>query len=71
MVNTGVHRILAFSFNVGADPDDSEDLRLNKAMLVSASFMFIAAGLLWGLAYFLLSEPLAGTIPLSYGIFSS
>ena len=71
MIQSYLQRILALCFRIGADPRDSEDVRLNKAMLVNASFMFIIAGLLWGVAYLLLGEPLAGAIPLSYGIFSS
>src|SRR3990172_8045554 len=36
MVATNLQSILALSFRIGTDPDDSEDLRLNKAMLVTA-----------------------------------
>jgi guanylate cyclase len=32
--------------------------------------MFIVAGALWGIVYFLFGEPLAGSIPLSYAIIS-
>ena len=70
MVHSIRHKILALCFRIGADPTDSDEARLNKAVMVNASFMFIAAGLLWGTAYILLGEPLAGAIPFSYGIFS-
>jgi len=55
---------------IGADPADSDEVRTQKGLLVGGSFMFLAAGLLWGLAYIALGEPLAGLIPFSYGIVS-
>ncbi|HEX6383698.1 MAG TPA: adenylate/guanylate cyclase domain-containing protein [Anaerolineae bacterium] len=70
IIHSTLHKILALCFRISADPLDSDETRLNRAMLVNTSFMFIAAGLIWGAAYILLGEPLAGAIPLSYGIFS-
>jgi len=55
---------------VGVDPADTSELRLQKYILVRSSLMFIAAGILWGGAYFLLGEPLAGWIPLGYSCVS-
>jgi len=55
---------------IGADPGDDADTRLQKALLVRGSLMFILAGALWGLAYIALGEPLAGYIPLSYALVS-
>ena len=51
---------------VGTDPDDSDDVRLHKSLLVGGSLMFIVAGFLWGLLYVAFGEPLAGSIPLAY-----
>jgi len=51
---------------IGADPDDSEDVRLHKSLLAGGSLMFIFAGVLWGLLYIGFGEPLAGAIPLGY-----
>lgn len=62
IIHSTLHKIVALCFRIGADPLDSDETRLNKAMLVNASFMFIAAGLIWGAAYILLGEPLAGVI---------
>jgi guanylate cyclase len=56
---------------VGADPRDDDDVRLQKALLVGGSLMFILAGALWGIAYIAFSEPAAGLIPLSYAIVSA
>ena len=55
---------------IGASPEDSEDIRSQKTLLVSGSFMFIAAGVLWGIAYLALREPVAAAIPLSYSFVS-
>jgi guanylate cyclase len=55
---------------IGADPDDSDEVRLQKSLLTLGSLMFIVAGALWGVLYLLLGEPIAGAIPLSYAIVS-
>jgi guanylate cyclase len=55
---------------IGASPEDSEDIRSQKTLLVSGSFMFIAAGASWGIAYLALREPVAAAIPLSYSFVS-
>ena len=55
---------------IGASPEDSEDIRSQKRLLASGSFMFIAAGALWGIAYLALGEPVAAAIPLSYSFVS-
>ena len=65
-----LHKIVALAARIGADPSDSDDVRLQKALLVGASFMFILAGALWGVAYLALGEPIAGSIPLSYSVVS-
>jgi guanylate cyclase len=51
---------------IGADPNDSEDVRLHKSLLVAGSLMFILAGIVWGLVYIAFEEPIAGAIPLAY-----
>jgi adenylate cyclase len=56
--------------HIGADPFDSDDARLQKSSLVLGSIMFILAGAVWGVLYFLFGEWLAGSIPLSYAVFS-
>jgi guanylate cyclase len=61
---------LKMILKIGGNIDDVQDIRLQKTLLVAGSFMFIAAGALWGIAYILLKEPVAGMIPLSYAIVS-
>lgn len=55
---------------IGADPADSDDVRLQKALMVGGALMFIGAGALWGLMYLAFGEWLAGSIPLSYAAIS-
>ena len=65
-----VTRIILLAARVGADPADEDNLRLQKALLVGGSFMFTAAGGIWGIAYIGLGEAPAGLIPLSYAAVS-
>ena len=55
---------------IGADPKDSNEVRLQKSLFVLGSFIFIIAGALWGILYFLFGEPIAGSIPLAYVVVS-
>jgi len=55
---------------LGAEPGERDEVRLQKTLMVMGSFMFIAAGSIWGVTYILLGETLAGLIPLSYAIIS-
>ncbi len=55
---------------IGLNLDDAQDIRLQKSLLVAGSFMFISAGVLWGIAYILFGEPAAGMIPFSYAVVS-
>ncbi|HET9588396.1 MAG TPA: hypothetical protein VFO91_06375, partial [Anaerolineales bacterium] len=65
-----LRRLVLFIGGIGADRNDVEEVRLQKALLVAGSFMFIFAGILWGILYILLGEPVAGTIPIAYAIIS-
>jgi adenylate cyclase len=66
-----IQRTLPWMARIGVDPADSDEMRLQKSLLVLGSFMFIAAGTLWGILYFLFGQFVAGSIPLSYAIVSS
>ncbi len=56
--------------DLGAAPEDSAETRAQKSLLVGGSFMFIAAGALWGFAYLGLGQRVAAAIPLSYSLVS-
>lgn len=55
---------------IGAEAGDSEELRLQKSLLVLSTIPFIISGASWGFMYILFDEITAGLIPLSYSIFS-
>src|SRR5690348_6056545 len=63
-------RIFTWLTSIGVQPQDDEETRLNKSLLVLSSIPFMIAGMLWGLMYILFGEVYAGLIPLSYSVFS-
>lgn len=65
-----IERVLPSVARIGSDPHDEDDIRLQKSLLVICALQFMVAGWAWGLMYFFFREPLAGSIPFSYGIFS-
>lgn len=71
MIQRVFQKFLPLVSRIGVDPNDSDEIRLQKSSLVLGSFMFIFAGALWGVLYFALGETVAGWIPLSYAIVSS
>ncbi|HEY7196800.1 MAG TPA: adenylate/guanylate cyclase domain-containing protein [Gaiellaceae bacterium] len=50
---------------VGADPQDDEDLRARKALLVLISVLILPVSALWGVLYLALGSPV-GVVPLVY-----
>jgi adenylate cyclase len=56
---------------IGAEKGDSEEIRLQKSLLVICAIPFIIAGTCWGFMYMYFGEGLASMIPLSYAFFSS
>ena len=65
-----IERTLPAITRIGSDLTDDDDSRLQKSLLVICAILFMFAGWAWGLMYFFFREPLAGSIPFSYGIFS-
>src|SRR6476661_8808083 len=55
---------------IGGVAGDSDEVKLQKSLLVICSFPFIIAGAGWGIMYMLFGETLASIIPLSYSLFS-
>jgi guanylate cyclase len=56
---------------IGARPDDSDAVRLQKAVLAIFGTPNMLVGYLWGLLYFAFGEPVTGSIPLVYGVVST
>jgi len=70
MIRNSFNRLLASLARIGSNPNDNDDIRLQKSLLVIIAIPFTLAGIAWGLMYFLFNEPFAGSIPFSYGILS-
>jgi guanylate cyclase len=56
--------------SIGADPHDSEDTRLKKALLVFSSLMMASLAIGWSSIYLTAHKYLAGAIPFAYSILS-
>ena len=61
---------MAWLVRIGMDPDDDDDIQLQKSLLTVCAFPFVFAGAAWAVTYILLGEVLAGIIPLSYAVIS-
>lgn len=70
MIHRLAQRTLPAIVRIGSDPNDEDDIRLQKSLLVVCALPFMFAGFAWGSMYFIFHEPLAGAIPFSYSIFS-
>lgn len=71
-MNTNLfQRVVYWLSRIGAAPNETEDLRLQRNLLLIGTLMFIFAGVVWGLTYIFFGEVLAGSIPFSYSVFSS
>ena len=55
----------------GEIPSDPEQLRLRKAVLILLSATCTILGIFWGITYFSLGRPLAGSFPLAYSAISA
>jgi len=61
-----LQKVILFIARIGADPNDSDEMRLKKRILVSVVFGGIFVLTAMGVLYIVLGEPLAGTIFLAY-----
>ncbi len=52
-------------------PSDPEQMRLRKAVLILLSAICTILGIFWGITYFSLGRPLAGSFPLGYSVMSA
>ncbi len=63
-------KLVRFVAQIGADPCDSDDCRLQKTLLLFSSLMMASLAVVWGLIYVAFGEYLAGAIPLFYSVLS-
>lgn len=55
---------------VGASPNDNEEIKFYKSLLVLCSILFMLAGTAWGILYYTWGEKKSSLIPLIYTVFS-
>jgi len=55
---------------IGSDPDDNDEVKLHKTLLVAFAGIMAVLAVIWGSIYFYFGELLAGSIPMSYAIIS-
>ena len=65
MVGSVDDRLLTRLVRIGADPDDDEDTRASKALLVLISVLILPVALLWSGLYLAFGSPV-GWVPLAY-----
>ena len=58
-------RVLARLARIGADPQDDDDMRARKALLVLISVLILPVALLWAVLYLAFGSPV-GWVPLAY-----
>jgi len=63
-------RLLDLVSRIGADPADSAELRLRKALLVSLMLVVMPTGVIWGMLYWIYGEVSAALLPLAYTVYS-
>ena len=61
-MRTLLTRLLA----IGADPEDDEDVRLRKVLVLAAALMVLPAAIVWGAIYWWFDERLAALSPWAY-----
>jgi len=66
----GLQRITSSALQIGADPNDSEETRQRKRLLVASVLLILPTGPIWGGIYLLFGERMAGILPLVWALLS-
>jgi adenylate cyclase len=61
-----LHQLIGAASRIGADPDDSSDIALQKRVLVGLALIPAPAGIIWGVIYIAAGARLGGFIPAAY-----
>lgn len=64
-IRSGADRVLAYLARIGADPQDDDDTRADKALLLLISVLILPVALLWAAFYLAFASPV-GWVPLAY-----
>jgi signal transduction histidine kinase/CheY-like chemotaxis protein len=63
-------RISAALLQIGTAPDDSDETRLRKRLLVASVLLILPSGPIWGVVYLLFGERMAGGLPILWALLS-
>ncbi|MBI3362799.1 MAG: adenylate/guanylate cyclase domain-containing protein, partial [Chloroflexi bacterium] len=70
MIQNISRNLLSSLARLGVEPDDDDEVRLRKTLVVVSTLMIIPAGIVWGAIYLVFGEPLASLSPLAYSALS-
>lgn len=70
MLPSFLRKFISSISRIGSDPNDDDEVRLQKTLLVFSSLMMATLAIIWGSIYLLFGEYIAASIPLSYTILS-
>ena len=65
-----INNLLSRIGSIGHHPDDNEEVKMQKTLLVAFAGSMGPMGFLWGAIYLYFDEPVAAAIPTSYGVIS-
>ena len=71
MLEQLIRRFGSLLARIGADPNDDDQIRLQKILLLAVAAVTIFSGVVWGLMYLAFNQPTAASIPIFYSILSS
>ena len=71
MIRRSLQTYFEFILRIGVSAHDSDELRLQKSLLVSASPALSLAGAAWSVVYFASGELIASLIPGGYAVLSA
>jgi guanylate cyclase len=68
MIRTQWPKFVSFLYGVGAEPDDSEDIKLRKAIMVAAHLMGISFGMVYAAYYYSLGNMFGALSTIAWAI---
>ncbi|MAS34796.1 MAG: hypothetical protein CL610_12365 [Anaerolineaceae bacterium] len=71
MIYDSLRRYTAFVSQIGIDPTDTDEIRLQKTLLIAFTLAAMVAGVLWSALYLVFNEPVAATIPFGFTLLST
>lgn len=69
-IRIALPRLLQWWISLGVATDDSDDLRLKKAVMTLVASSIAGLALFWGVLYIAIGYPLPGVIPFGYSLLS-